>query len=76
MPRDFDLTRYLPYLLNRSGTRIADSFSVMLRNSYGVTLQMWRVMAAVHHRDAQRVGELSDPPPDLSIICSCFRKCA
>lgn len=59
MSREFDLKRYLPYLLNRSGTRIADSFSVNLRNSYGITLQMWRVMAAVHHQDGQRVGELS-----------------
>ncbi len=31
----------------------------MLRNSYGITLQMWRVLAALHHNDGQRVGELS-----------------
>ena len=59
MAREFDLTGFLPYLLNRAGSRIADSFSVMLRNSYGITLQMWRVLAALHHNDGQRVGELS-----------------
>ena len=59
MAREFDLTLFLPYLLNRAGSRIADSFSVMLRNTYGISLQMWRVLAALHHNDGQRVGELS-----------------
>ena len=60
MAREFDLTHFLPYLLNRAGSRIADSFSVMLRNTYGITLQMWRVLAALQHQDGQRVGELSE----------------
>ena len=60
MPADLELTHYLPYLLNRAGTRIAESFSVMLRQHHGITLQMWRVLAALQHRDGQRVGELSE----------------
>lgn len=59
MSADLDLTSYLPYLLNRAGSRIAESFSVMLRQQHGITLQMWRVLAALQHRDGQRVGELS-----------------
>ena len=55
----FDLSVYLPYLLNRAGSRIADSFSATVKAEHGVTLSMWRVLAALHHRDGQFVGELA-----------------
>jgi len=55
----FDLSVYLPYLLNRAGSRIAASFSAELRAEHGITLAMWRVLAALHHRDGQLVGELA-----------------
>lgn len=55
----FDLSVYLPYLLNRAGSRIAGSFSETLKEEHGLTLSMWRVLAALHHRDGQFVGELS-----------------
>jgi len=55
----FDLSVYLPYLLNRAGSRIADSFSETLKADHGLTLSMWRVLAALHHRDGQFVGELA-----------------
>lgn len=55
----FDLSQYLPYLLNRAGSRIADSFSTILK-PHELTLSMWRVLASLHHDDGQRVGALSD----------------
>ena len=54
-----DLTDYLPYLLNRAGTRIATAFAEDARQ-HGLSLQMWRVLAALNQRDGQMVGELSD----------------
>ena len=52
------LEAYLPYLLNRAGARIADAFSRDVR-PLGATLQMWRVLAALHERNASRMGDLS-----------------
>jgi DNA-binding MarR family transcriptional regulator len=52
------LESYLPYLLNRAGTRIALSFSERIR-PLGATLQMWRVLAALRERDGRRMGDLS-----------------
>jgi DNA-binding MarR family transcriptional regulator len=59
MMGEFDLTGYLPYLINRAGARIANAFTREARR-HGINLQMWRVLAALHHRDGQTVGELSD----------------
>ncbi len=55
---DFDLTRYLPYLINRTGVRIATAFGDVLRD-HGVTLPMWRVLAALDHADGQRISDLA-----------------
>jgi len=54
----FVLEDYLPYLLNRAGSHIATSFSQMLRG-HGITLPVWRVLAALRDRDGQRVGQLA-----------------
>jgi len=56
---ELDLTDYLPYLLNRAGTRIATAFTQEARR-HGLSLQMWRVLAALNQRDGQMVGELAD----------------
>lgn len=53
------LESYLPYLLNRAGARIAASFSEEVR-PLGVTLQMWRVLAALREHDGRRMGGLSE----------------
>jgi DNA-binding MarR family transcriptional regulator len=53
------LHTYLPYLLNRAGTRIALSFSGRIR-PLGATLPMWRVLAALRERDGRRMGDLSE----------------
>ena len=55
---DFDLTRYLPYLINRTGVRIANVFTEAIRGQ-GITLQMWRVLAALDHADGQRISDLA-----------------
>src|SRR5882724_6763978 len=52
------LDSYLPYLLNRAGSRIATSFSERVR-PLGATLQTWRVLAALRERDGRRMGDLS-----------------
>jgi len=53
------LDDYLPYLLNRAGARIAASFTQVVRD-YGITLPMWRVLAALNEQDGQRMGDLAD----------------
>lgn len=53
------LDGYLPYLLNRAGTRIAAAFSEEVR-PLGATLQMWRVLAALRELDGRRMGDLSE----------------
>jgi DNA-binding MarR family transcriptional regulator len=55
---DFDLTRYLPYLINRTGVRIASAFIEELR-PHGITLPMWRVLAALDHEDGQRISDVA-----------------
>ena len=55
---DFDLTRYLPYLVNRTGVRIATAFGEELR-AHAITLPMWRVLAALDHADGQRISDLA-----------------
>src|SRR5208282_6365190 len=54
----FDLASYLPYLVNRIGVRLAGAFGKELA-AYGITLPMWRVLAALRHRGSQRVGRLA-----------------
>ncbi len=53
------LDDYLPYLLNRAGARIAAAFTEVVRG-YGITLPMWRVLAALNETDGQRMGELAE----------------
>lgn len=55
---DFDLTRYLPYLVNRTGVRIATAFGDVLRE-HRITLPMWRVLAALDHADGQRISDIA-----------------
>lgn len=53
------LDAYLPYLLNRAGARIAQSFGEEVR-PLGATLQIWRVLAALREHDGRRMGDLAD----------------
>src|SRR5580765_3180806 len=52
------LDSYLPYLLNRAGSRIASAFGEEMR-PLGASLQIWRVLAALREQDGRRMGDLS-----------------
>jgi DNA-binding MarR family transcriptional regulator len=54
----FDLARYLPYLINRAGVRLAVAFGRELK-PHGVVVQEWRVLAALAAHGAQRLSDLA-----------------
>lgn len=54
----FQLGNYVPYLLSRAGVSLATSFSREL-DQFGITLPMWRVMAALLDEGEQRLGDLA-----------------
>jgi MarR family transcriptional regulator, organic hydroperoxide resistance regulator len=54
----YRLTDSLPYLLNRAGVRMGELFSRRIAG-YGVTLPMYRVMAALKEKGDQRLGDLA-----------------
>jgi DNA-binding MarR family transcriptional regulator len=56
---DFDLTRFLPYLIGRIGIYLNVVIGVEL-DAQGVTLPMWRVIGTLWHRKTCSMGELSD----------------
>jgi DNA-binding MarR family transcriptional regulator len=55
----YRLTEAFPYLITRVGVRMGELFSRRL-DRYGVTLPMYRVMAALWQRGGQRLGDLSE----------------
>lgn len=55
----FNLGEYLPYLLNRAGARIATNFTRDVRH-LDISLQEWRVVAALQHSGPQRMSDLAD----------------
>ncbi|HUN97208.1 MAG TPA: MarR family transcriptional regulator [Bradyrhizobium sp.] len=55
----YRLTDSFPYVVTRVGVRMGELFSRRLQ-SYGVSLPMYRVMAALWQCDGQRLGDLSD----------------
>ena len=54
----FDLGRYLPYLINRAGVRLAVAFGRELK-PHGIGVQEWRVLAALAAHGAQRLSDLA-----------------
>jgi MarR family transcriptional regulator, organic hydroperoxide resistance regulator len=54
----FDLGRFLPYMINRAGARLAVAFSAEIER-HGIGLQEWRVLAALHARGPARLGDLA-----------------
>lgn len=58
-PRKFDLDRYLPYLINRAAVRFVGTISPTLADC-GVSLQEWRVLAALRRVHEQRVSDLAE----------------
>ncbi len=57
--QDYSLENALPYLLNRAGVRIGDTFSKELEK-FDITLPMWRVLASLLHEDGQRMTQLAE----------------
>lgn len=55
----FDLTAFLPYLVNRAGARMAREFARALE-PLGIELNEWRVLAALLAQDDMRMSELAD----------------
>lgn len=55
----FDLTQFLPYLVNRAGTVMAREFGRALE-PLGISVSEWRVLAALLARDDLRMSELAD----------------
>lgn len=53
-----DLVEFVPFLLNRAGSRVATSFSQILQ-THDLSLPMWRVLAVVHQTEGVRAGELA-----------------
>ncbi len=53
----FDLARFLPYHINRTGVRLASAFGDELAR-YDLAVPMWRVMAALWHGGEQKTGDL------------------
>ena len=56
----FDLRSTLPFLLNRTGIRMAELFGERDLARFGVTLSMYRVLAALSRQEDVRLGELAD----------------
>ena len=54
-----DLDNYLPYLVNRVGTIIAEQFGEEALAPYGLSIAMWRVMAVLASNGDQRQIDLA-----------------
>jgi DNA-binding MarR family transcriptional regulator len=57
-PPAFELGRFLPYLINRAGARLAVAFSAEIAR-YGIGLQEWRVLGALQAKGPCRLGDLA-----------------
>jgi MarR family transcriptional regulator, organic hydroperoxide resistance regulator len=53
-----DLDDYLPYLLNRVGFALVERFTAQALKSHALSIEMWRVLAALSHNGAQRQIDL------------------
>ena len=60
MKPTLDLDNYLPYLVNRVGTIIAEQFGAEALAPYRLSIAMWRVMAVLASRGGQRQIDLAD----------------
>jgi MarR family transcriptional regulator, organic hydroperoxide resistance regulator len=55
-----DLDDFLPYLVNRVGTIIADQFGAEVLAEHKLSIALWRVMAALAANGSQRQIDLAD----------------
>jgi DNA-binding MarR family transcriptional regulator len=54
-----DLGHYLPYLLNRVGFALVESFTADALKAHWLSIDMWRVLAALSSNGGQRQVDLS-----------------
>ncbi len=54
-----DLGSYLPYLVNRVGTALAVNFTGSVLVKHGLSIAMWRVLAALSNDGGQRLIDLA-----------------
>lgn len=54
-----ELANYLPYLLNRVGFALVESFTADALKGSGLSIDMWRVLAALSNGGGQRQVDLS-----------------
>jgi DNA-binding MarR family transcriptional regulator len=54
-----DLGNYLPYLVNRVGTALALHFDGHVLRRHGLSIAMWRVLAALSNGGVQRLIDLA-----------------
>jgi len=57
-----DLNEYLPYLINRVGFAVSESFGEVLASD-DLTISMWRVLAVLLHNGPQHMTNLPNLPP-------------
>jgi MarR family transcriptional regulator, organic hydroperoxide resistance regulator len=55
-----DLDNYLPYLVNRVGTILAEQFGAEALARYRLSIAMWRVMVVLAAKGGQRQIDLAD----------------
>ncbi len=55
-----DLADYLPYLVNRVGSIVAEQFGEEGLSPHGLSIAMWRVLAALASAGEQRQIDLAD----------------
>lgn len=60
LPSKLDLGDYLPYLVNRVGTIIAEQFGAETLAPHHLSIVMWRVMAVLATNGDQRQIDLAD----------------
>jgi DNA-binding MarR family transcriptional regulator len=54
-----DLNEYLPYLINRVGFAVSESFGEVLASD-DLTISMWRVLAVLLHNGPQHMTNLAE----------------
>jgi MarR family transcriptional regulator, organic hydroperoxide resistance regulator len=54
-----NLGNYLPYLVNRVGFALVESFSAEALKAHGLSIDMWRVLAALSNNGGQRQVDLA-----------------
>ena len=55
-----DLANYLPYLVNRLGGALVENFIADALAPHDLSIDMWRLMAVLSYRGAQRQVDLVD----------------